>query len=430
MLSRTVENIDGWTVTDLPVAYTETDYDRARTELIAQCKNTPELAALFEYGYIPALGISDMDFWAVYPDDVERMYIANAPVLSEKSRHVMVHHATVITEKHYKKMLYFDPWTTIRWPNGHRLLYQRPDIKRNLNFEALTFSPTDFDILGMVYVEEFLMGALTLVPAYARRELPVRTIFENLKSCVYIIEEVNKIATGTLIDPTFPDEFRALRSQWFELDQETAVRTLIPLFQRGLLAAFEISFFLGKWFTDRATMESAASLGLRRPIHSPVSGITVYLNTFLEKCVFTDSLASASSAFERSVGACKTETVRIGWRTKKVSYTVLFLPLGLAAMRLGFLAERGILSDALREDFFTAADRVPVFKPSVFMEKVRMINEITETYNRTQMPGMNGKGWLFGNNRFGYAFGKDKLRRKVLAYLVRRRFWSLIAETC
>jgi len=52
--------IDGWRVYDLPVEYSDADYEEARVEITNQVRNTPGLIALFEYGCIPFPGISDI----------------------------------------------------------------------------------------------------------------------------------------------------------------------------------------------------------------------------------------------------------------------------------------------------------------------------------------------------------------------------------
>ena len=102
--------IDGWRVYDLPVKYSEADYDEARVEIINQVRNTPGLIALFEFGYIPYPGISDMDFWAVFSDDAEKIYLPSRPELSEKTKYLMKHQIMLVTEKHYRKILYFSSY--------------------------------------------------------------------------------------------------------------------------------------------------------------------------------------------------------------------------------------------------------------------------------------------------------------------------------
>ncbi|KKS46501.1 MAG: hypothetical protein UV10_C0002G0039, partial [Candidatus Azambacteria bacterium GW2011_GWA1_42_19] len=106
---KTIE-VDGWRAYDFPIECKEADYDEARVEIINQIRNTLGLVALFEYGYIPYPGISDMDFWAVFSDDAEKMGLPARPALSPKTRYLMSHQITLFTEKHYRKMLYFDPW--------------------------------------------------------------------------------------------------------------------------------------------------------------------------------------------------------------------------------------------------------------------------------------------------------------------------------
>ena len=220
--------IDGWRVYDLPVEYSDADYEEARVEITNQVRNTPGLIALFEYGCIPFPGISDMDFWAVFSDDAGKMGLPLQPALSEKTKYLMSHQITLFAEKHYRKMLYFDPWTTYAWPNGQRLLYKSDGIERDLNFENIKFTKEERDILSLVLVEEYLGSINSTISFYAKKKLPVRHILETIKTCVYIIEEINLI-TDRKINSTFPEELKDLRSKWFKIDRQEAVKKLIKL---------------------------------------------------------------------------------------------------------------------------------------------------------------------------------------------------------
>jgi len=424
--------IDGWKLYDLPIKYSEADYEEARKEIIDKAKKTPELIALFEFGLVPAPSISDMDFWAVFPDDSKKMHIPAEPTFSEKTKYLMDHKLLVITEKHYRQMLYFDPWTTYVWPDGHNLLYQRKDIKRDLNFEHINFSQEDGNILNIAFIEEKLEPVYSNLLFYLKKELPIRTLFETIKDCIYIIEEVN-LVTGRKIDIAFREEFKNLRKNWFELKQKEAVGRMIKLFYQSLIIGFEAAFSLADWLKDYCQYSSVQDLGIRRTNflnHSYLNkkAKNIYLNNFKDHRIFTDFVKTPQQALELSLNSYKKLNLNLGKRSKIIDFYIIFQPFEMASLPLGLVSQDGLLSNFLKNDIFTNQEKVPVFKPKVFQEKNKMINEITENYNKKQTSYSDGKGFLFGNNRFGYLFEKEKFRRKILNFWLKQKFWQIINE--
>ncbi len=426
--------VDGWLVTDLPVPYTEKDYEQARAELIAQAKNTPELGALFEYGYIPFPGISDMDFFVVFPDDVKKMYLAAEPRLSEKTKHVMMHQTALITKKSYRKMLLLDPWTTNIWPKGHRLLFQNEKIKRDMNFDVTPFASRDFDAISLAYIEECMVSVYPVVPLYARKELQVRYILEDIKNCVYIIREIKKL-TGQDLNPTFTDEFQLLRSTWFTLDQQDAARRLIKLFHEALIIIFESAFVMSEYISTRAETISTNTLKVKKVGLLAGSRLdkkykNVYVNTFKGSRVYTSFLKDAHHALALSVDSCKEVNISLGVRSKTVDFGTIFLPYGLSAILLGSTLPRGFFGRTLQKDIYTNQDKVLVFNPPIFLEKAKLIDDITEIYDKRKVPAMNGKGFIYGSNHFGYWFSGEKIRRKLLVAFLKRVYWNTLRTLC
>lgn len=422
--------IDGWHIYDLPIECTEADYDEARADIVNQDRNTPGLLALLEYGYIPYLGISDMDIWAVFSDDSEKMYLPTQPVLSEKTKYMMKHQLTLITEKHYRKMLYFDPWTKNIWADGHRILYKNPDIKKDVIFEDIKFDKNEMEILSLANVEGFLTSIFSTIPFYVKKELPVRHVLEILKTCIYITREINNIADRK-ISPDFSKNIQNLMSNWFKLDQKQAVRRLIKLFHDGLLTIFEVVFSLDDWARHHSEMEYVRDLGIRKTtcFNHPLldkKSKSIYLNTFGDKRVFTDFVKTPLQALELSLNSYQKLKIKLGRHSRTVDFFIVFQPLESAAFMMGFVSIEGLLSNSLKKDTFSNLEKVPVFKPKIFQEKIKMINEITEIYNKRQVPGTNGKGWLYANNVFQYSFEREKLRRKILIFWLKRKFWHAV----
>ncbi|MDP2638730.1 MAG: hypothetical protein Q8P06_01000 [Candidatus Azambacteria bacterium] len=422
--------IDGWRVYDLPVEYSEADYEEARAEITNQVRNTPGLVALFEYGCIPYPGISDMDFWAVFSDDAEKMYLPAQSALSEKTKYLMSHQITLFTEKHYRRMLYFDPWTTYAWPDGQRLLYKKDGVERNLNFENIKFTKDEKDILSLALVEEYLALVNSTAPLYANKELPVRHILETIKTCVYIIEEINLI-TDRKISPAFSEEFKNLGTNWFQLDEWQAVRKLIKLFHDGLLVSFEAAFSLSDWVSRYSQSEYIHNLEIKKTnvfsgSYLDKKSRNIYFNSFGDWRVFTDFVKTPSQALELSINSCKKVKINLGRYSRSVDFYVIFQPLEMSAFFMGIISEKGLLSDNLRKNVFSNLAKASVLRSKVFQEKVGMLNEITEIYNNKRVAGAGGKGWHFGNSSFQNSFEHKKLKKKLLVFWLKRKFWSAI----
>jgi len=423
-------NVDGWLVTDLPVHYTENDYDEARAEIVKQAENTPGLSALFEYGYIPFEGISDMDFWAIFPDDSEKMYLATEPRLSDKTKHLMMHQAALITEKNYRKMLYLDPWTMNIWPHGHRLLYKAKHNNREMNFENLVFSKEEREILSIAYIEECMVSVYPTLPLYAKKELRVRYILEDIKNCVYIQREIATL-TGKQINPTFTSEFEKLRSNWFILDQKDASRKLIKLFGEALIIIFEAAFVLAEYISKRSERMNVIDLGINKTSWFNSTSLdknakNIYLNAFKGCRVYTDFAKDAKQALDLSIRSCKKVNINLGVKSKSIDFWIIFLPYNLSALILGSTIPNGFFGKKLKKDIYTNIGTVPVFTPKVFLDKAAIIDDITEIYDGKKSLGTNGKGWIYGSNHFGYWFSQEKVRRKFLIWWLKRVYWSTL----
>lgn len=426
---KTME-IDGWRVSDLPIEYGESDYEEARNEIVNHIRGTPGLVALFEYGYIPYPGISDMDFWGVFSDNAEKLDLPSHSELLKKTRHLMSHRIIVIPEKHYRKMLYFDPWTPIRWPNGHRLLYQSEDAKRNLNFENINFTKGEKDVLNALCIEESMVSLNTILPIYARKELPVRHVLETIKGCVYISSEVESL-TGRKINSDFSKNFQDLRLNWFKLDPEQAVRRLIKLFYDSLLINFESAFYLGDWIVRRSKPENIRDLGIRRINFLNRSSLdkganNIYFNTCGNRQVFTDFVHSPVQALELSVNSCRKSKIGQGRYHELDDFYIVFQPLTMAAISLGFCFKNNSIDKNLIKDIFSNQKTAFVFSPKILKEKLSMENEMAEIYGSKLDKNMGGKEWRSGINLFRGPFGNQKIIKKLMTLWLKRKFWRAV----
>lgn len=420
--------VDGWQVFDLPVEYSQVDYQRAREEIVNKAKITEDLIALYEFGCVPALGISDMDFWAVFVDQAEKLYIPAEPELSAKTEHLMNHMILAISEKHYRQMLLLDPWTIYAWPQGHKLLYKKPDIERDLNFKIYKFTPQEQSYLNVCAAASMLATVYTLIPFYAQKKLPVRKVFEILKDLVYITGRLNKFVEQK-IETIFSEEFLNLRSNWFKLKQEEAVRRMIKVFERGMLLTFEIAFSLVGWLKDNCDYLPVTEFKLKKnKFCQNFYPKSVFISTDKEQRVCSDAIKTPQQALALSVKSYRHIKIRLIKNVKEINFYTIYQPLLMASILLGFMKIKGFLSDYLEKDTYTNLEKVPVFLPPIHQQRIELINEATRNYYNKQAENSDCKGFIFGNHRFDYQFGHESYRRKVLNHLLKYKFWSIMRQ--
>lgn len=425
---NTTFEINGWRISDLPVQLSREDYNNAQKEITLLGPGNSDLIAIFLWGNISYPGISDMDCFAVFDNDAKKMFVPVQPLLTERAKYILKHEILMISEKHYKKMLFFDPWTTNVWPDGHKLLYQKHGINRNLNYEPISFNPEEKEILSVMRIQEQIFQIFNILPLFAKKEMPIRHVLENLKTLVYMSSEINNIG-DCKVDTKMVEQLKKLMTEWFDIEQKEAIRRLIPIFKEGLILTFEIAFAVSDWASRYFKTIECDKIGIRKTdlFHSTdwdEKGKILYLNTFKTKCVYSDLVKTADKALELSLSSCSRVEFSVGKRSKSVNYHVVFLPFNFSSILLGMVNEKGLLSDALKKDIFTNQKYLQVFNPPVYRDKIGLINEITETYNNKQSILGGGKGYLYGNNLFDYSFGREKIRRKIFTFWLKRKFWS------
>ncbi|KKS68946.1 MAG: hypothetical protein UV39_C0026G0007, partial [Candidatus Azambacteria bacterium GW2011_GWA2_42_62] len=222
-----------------------------------------------------------------------------------------------------------------------------------------------------------------------------------------------------------------LRSKWFKIDRQEAVKKLIKLFYDGLLISFEAAFSLSNWASRRSEWLRISDLGVERinflnHFCLDKKAKNIYLNIFNDWRVFTDFARTPAQALELSINSCREVEIKLGRYSKVIDFCVVFQPLELAAIYLGFISEKGLLSDNLRKNTFSNLEEAPVFRPKIFQEKIKMINEIIEIYNNKRVADTSGKGWHFGNGSFQNSFEHKTIKKKILVFWLKQKFWRAI----
>ena len=209
------------------------------------------------------------------------------------------------------------------------------------------------------------------------------------------------------------------------------MKRLIDILYQSLEAGFKAIFALSSWLDKNSKEISRNDLGIKKTNfwnHSVLDkkNKNVYLITFRNKKVFTDSVKTPEQAFKLSVDSYRKVKINLGWRTKIIDFYIIYQPFEMSSIYSAMTIGNGLLTNNLRNDIFTNQENLPVFNPKIFQEKINMVDEMTKFYNNKQKPDCDAKGFVCGNDRFNYLFEKEGFQRKALDFWLKRKFWQTI----
>ncbi len=416
---------NGWKITHLPVEYTLADYQQAREEIKQKISQIPEVIALFEFGTIPAPGISDMDFFVVFKDGCSKIGIPNACNFSVKTKYLMEHKLFIVpSETLYKNILLLDPWATYFYTDKHSELYFTKDIR----FRSLIdLDEKEKKILSAIFIIDQVNSIFTLLPFYKNKELPVRQVFELLKNNVFSLEEVNLLFNQQVIKSDFTQKFKELRSSWFRVDQKEGVERLIEILKEGLLLAFEISWKVADFLKPYITLESFRKVHFRRPIfflknYSDKINKIIYFQTFKYSRIFTSHNLTFQEAFDLSLKMTKDYQINLGYRKKTLQLSPVLQPIEIASILSGISSGEGVTSSRIRKDLYTIDDQVPVLKSLALDRRVAFVNESCEAFfSKNKAKEINGKLAASWAGDMGYFFNREGILRKWASFYLKKK---------
>lgn len=409
----------------MPEFYPREEYEKTRAEVVAKMKTYPDVVAVMDFGTEPYPGISDIDFYVVFRNDAEHIFIPRTRPYSPVSQYLMMHTVLLSSEEFIKELRYLNPWSIFA---EERFIYTAQGFVRPTIIE-----PTESQTINNAsFMVDKLDSIFAHLPQFVNKELPARLIFEICKNAVYCIwrlEDLDIKATPAQLD--FIERFDATRKEWFELDQQEGMRRLIGFFEEVMQIAFEIAWMLDSWLSSQLVSTSINQLGIKqsRKTKWDRSSKNIYCHTLRYARLYTDARLTWKEAFEKTMRASELVTVNIPGRRKQQMLNPVILPWNLSAFLMTTASQQGILSDAVKRDIWTNASEVPVLHDENFDHKIKVQNELTLTYSQKRIPGGEGKGYIYGNQTFGYLFGEERFLRKFLVWYLRRKFFGNLNNT-
>lgn len=420
MSNKLVHN--GWRITHLPKVYPAAAYDRAREEVIAKVTKNADVVAVMDFGWEQFPGISDIDFYIVFAQDAKTMFIPQGEEYTPETSYLLMHTVLLISEEFLKELRYLNPWSVHA---KERYLYKRTGFVEPTIKELPTVDP----VLSAAFMYDKIESILSTLPLYVQKILPVRNLFELCKNCVYNIWRLDDLGIAPVERyDRFVKEFDALREKWFSLLQSEALDRLIKVYEQTLTYTFEIAWMLDAWIAERVTRVPPSDIGLRKT-RWPLSTAwengsnALYIHTYKYARLFTDKKVTPREAMLMSAVASGDIKLRLGPIRKTVALTPIILPWNLSALATTTIAKGGILGTALRKDTLTNANSVPILQVSSLDYRIDRQNELTDMYRAKRIPAGEGKGYIYGNQLYGYLFGEENVMRKFLVAYMRFRFF-------
>lgn len=418
----------GWRVSRLPKPFPREAYDRAREEVIAKAIKNPDVVAVMDFGVEQYPGISDIDFYIIFGQSAKNMFIPLAPGYSDDTEYLMMHTTLLMSEEFFSEIRYLNPWSIYA---KERYIYKREGFVPPAIKELPGIDP----ILSAAFMYDKVESILSTMPSFVNKGLPVRNIFELCKNCIYNIWRLEDLSIAP--QQKYQDyikEFDALRDVWFDLALPEALDRLITLYTKTMEYTFEIAWLLDEWLSSRVEYRDVSSLGLKKtrwPFNSAwdAGAQTLYVHTYKYARLFTDAKLTSRQAMDLSAAAGKNVHVRVkGFVDKKLALTPIILPWRLSAFVTGVIAEQGIIGRSLIQDTFTNAMQVPVLMTDSLKYRIQQQDKLTATYREKRIPGGEGKGYIYGNQIYGYLFGEERGLRRFLVLYVRLHFFKSLSR--
>lgn len=411
--------IDGWKISDLPQRATSEDYEYARLEVIESFKNVEGVEAIMDFGTEPYPGISDIDFYIVFSPKAEHIYLPKAKPYSPMTRYLMTHTVLLVSDEFLPSLRYLNPWSRFA---KERYIWQTAGYTPKVAEELAG----DTAVSSASFMLDKLDAMFAYLPYFKNKVLPVRHILEVCKNAVYCIwrlEDSGIKPRQEYLD--FVKRFNNTRDNWFALDEKEAAGLTIGYFTEVMNIAFAIAWDLAEWLDTRifAVPVSETGLKMTRKTKWDEKYKSIYCHTFKYSRMYTQAPLTPEEAFALSLQASERVQVSIPGFKREHTITPTILPWNLAAFLVTTAVEKGILSDEVKKDIWVAANDAPLLKDELLIKKVQIQNQLTKEYKEKRKPGGSGKGYIYGNQVFGYLFNEETLLRKLFVRMLRKKFF-------
>ncbi len=211
-----------YTFTNYPIQCTKADYENAMNKIIELHKNNEEVTALYRFGTMSAVGISDIDFFIVTKgEDKHFRYRFPIEKLNEKEKYIMMHRpGAILSENILPNIQYIAPLFELECfytkEGSNHSKNKRQAISKE---EACIFLS---DVLFMLYPKVFI---ITL----AKKEIDIRHALTILYSLRYSIDLFGICGIKKQTWSKYIKDLTKLRREWFNTEKKAREDKLILL---------------------------------------------------------------------------------------------------------------------------------------------------------------------------------------------------------
>lgn len=251
-------NINEYTFYNYPKQYTLQDYRDAIKKIVELHKHIEEITALYRFGTISALGISDIDFFVVTKNNLKDFkYKFPTKKLNSKESYIIMHSAgAVLSEQILPQLQYLTPLFEleciyIKDENNH--LKQK--IRKITKEEASMFLS---DVLFMQYPYVF-------IKILSVNKINVRDALNSLFSLRYSIDLFGILNIKKTKWSQYVKQITTLRKEWFNIKKEEGEKHLLLLLNVAVSISMEIIEEFDRYY--RKKYSSFISKNIKKNIH-------------------------------------------------------------------------------------------------------------------------------------------------------------------
>lgn len=208
--------------TNMPKRLSRSDYEACVDLVVQEAAHNPTISSVYLMGGEWCPGISDLDIVVIYKQGVPPMPLRNPWSLSEEASFIFTHRHLSFDQDSAAYLYFLYPKETAQL----RLLVGVEQQFREV--------PDDIQPWTLAFILfDILVNKLLLLGRNNTGPVNVRQSIGELYSLVYTIWMVREMG-GTDIDEGFGEKIRALRRDWFTLNEHPRLETLEALRLEGM----------------------------------------------------------------------------------------------------------------------------------------------------------------------------------------------------
>ncbi len=235
------KKVENYTFANYPEQRTRKDYAAAIKKIVELHKGMQEVIALYRFGSIGALGISDIDFFVVIKKDAKNFrYKFSVDKLSENERYILTHFpGAILSEEILPFVQYIAPFFELEcFYEKHAHSHTKNKIRQISKEEACVFLS---DVLFMQYPGVF-------IKIVEGREVNVRYALTMLYSLRYSIDMFALIGVQKKEWSDYIVQVNKLRDNWFVKDSMYNEAALISMLHNATSVSLDIISEFDKYY--------------------------------------------------------------------------------------------------------------------------------------------------------------------------------------